>query len=81
LNLKNLIPGGSYWNVVKVGFLLFMIFFITWSYMRDVRVCRELTRQVAENPQEFCLNITRSSMPKIDTSNWKLINISIVENG
>jgi hypothetical protein len=81
INWFNLFTGGSYWNWVKLAIILIIIYFMTWSYLRDIRVCRELTETIREDPYAFCMNVTSQVL----TSNWDVqipnITIKEVENG
>ncbi len=47
---KNLICGGSWWNLLKIGLLVGFILFVIWSYSNDIQAVRS----------ENCLNITKS---------------------
>lgn len=58
INWKNLCTGGSYWNLVKLGLIFLLIFFLTWSYIRDTKICQEIDRDICK----WCFNITASCM-------------------
>ena len=40
VNWRNLLVGGSYWNLLKVGFLIIAISFLIWSYSHDIEAVR-----------------------------------------
>jgi len=54
INWFNILTGGSYGKLLILLIILFLIFFMTYSYMRDVKLCRE----ILINPIPFCLNAT-----------------------
>ncbi len=50
INWFNFITGGTWWNLIKVGGILAIIGFITWSYFRDINACV----QVMQDPCKYC---------------------------
>jgi hypothetical protein len=40
-NWKNVLVGGSYWNLLKIGLIVGIILFVAWSYSRDIEVARK----------------------------------------
>lgn len=41
INWKNLLVGGSYWNLLKIGLVVGLILFIVWSYSNDIQTAIE----------------------------------------
>jgi hypothetical protein len=41
INWKNLLVGGSYWNLVKIGLIVGVILFAAWSYSHDIQAVRD----------------------------------------
>ena len=56
-NWFNLFTGGSCWNWVKVILVMALIFFVTWSYMHDVKAYREITDKIFEDPIGWCSTV------------------------
>jgi hypothetical protein len=40
INWKNLLVGGSYWNLLKIGFMVGTLIFLIWSYAHDIETVR-----------------------------------------
>ena len=54
LNLFNILTGGNYWKLVKVGIILLLILGMSWAYARDTEACRDLI----SNPCKYYSNIS-----------------------
>ena len=81
INWKNLLLGGNWWNLLKTIFILLFIFGFTWSYLHDIRVCKELSDRIIKNPCEFCVvpEIGREIIPKLNMT--KIYESVLIENG
>ena len=52
-NWKNFLIGGSYWNILKIGFVVGIILFIAYSYKHDMNMCANLLECGAKCPEIF----------------------------
>jgi hypothetical protein len=52
-NWKNLLVGGSYWNIIKVIVIVVLLLFLIFSYLNDVSSCRHLLECGAKCPEEI----------------------------
>jgi len=83
-NWFNFITGGNYWKLIKVGLILLMLLGLSWSYMRDVGVCIDLTEKIQNNPHEFCNNLTRGnskSYLQVNLSEFDKLKINEGDDG
>jgi len=81
-NLKNLFTGGSYWNLIKVMAVILFILFFCWSYIRDIRVYKEIIEKIREDPYSFCVNVTsRESLKDMYSLNFTIAEGFIIKDG
>lgn len=50
INYKNLLCHGSYWNLLKLGFILFILLGLSYGYYHDVKVYKEAYEEMIQNP-------------------------------
>jgi hypothetical protein len=51
---------GGNWFKHLIWFLILV--FLAWSYQHDTQACEDMMIRVRDDPMEFCLNITRSTL-------------------
>lgn len=59
INHKNLWIGGSWFNLVKWGLIVFCLLLLTLSYYHDTKACSEVANYVAENPCVWCETVMK----------------------
>jgi len=64
-NWFNILVGGTWWSLIKVSILVFIILAVSWSYAHDTKSCRELIN----DPCKFLPTI--NSYCSQDTNNLK----------
>ena len=52
-NWKNLLIGGSYWNLFKIGLIVGLLLFLIFSYLNDISSCKHLIECGAKCPKTF----------------------------
>jgi len=54
INWKNFLIGGRWSNLITLIIILFLLFFLSWSYAHDVKVYKEFYEKVSANPYIIC---------------------------
>lgn len=76
LHWFNFLTGGNYWKLVKLIVILLMIFGLTWSYVRDIRVCRDIAEYAVTHPCEWC---SRMSAGKGSGDHYYDLNLTVIQ--
>ena len=80
LNFFNLLTGGSYWNLLKVGMLLFLILGLTYGYLHDMNACNDFTERIQSNPGKFCMELLskQAASFEIGEINFTILNEAVL---
>lgn len=74
-NFKNILIGGSWWNLVKTIIIVLLVLFMVWSYKHDIKAYEGIVEKCVNEPCEWCIRMTQAEGNVLPSLN-DFVNIS-----